>query len=674
MSRDQGPSLLGCLFQLLLFVAVMGVFFWSAHATAQLVPWWLGGPPAFWGWLVLAGVVGGFYASRWLWRNRILPSWGVWLRQLTYSRKMMTPDPRDVDQLRWRDTQFDPQLEISLRENNDQYFLGIEDAPVDAPAWVRGKPVTITSKELRLHVQSPGSTGSGKSVLVARPLAVQHIGKGGGLVLMTFKPDPPLLASIINACERAGRLDQFRFLSLDPTRPGDTYNPLIGGPSYTRAERVTRGLGMKARGPERYFVELARQIMQLFCDAADMYGETLTFRRCQQLLNETTFDPGAATHRGRLGGALPQWLYRIPGTPSPPKDGQKWDGETEEGHRMFMRLAGLDLRHSTDVRQLLDKWAAIPSLNSAQPSLDLAAVLRENQVVYLELTTSVGPEVAGQLATTILEHLVYSYQSAEAGRSEQSRLFLVIIDEFAALAREEFLLLAQQARSFSVGYVLLHQALADLEQVSPTFGRQLAALMNTRIYFQLRDGRDAEYASRGSGTTLRPSPFSGVQKHTLLPTSPGDISARDIQTPLLEQNIFLRMPTLQTAGDHAKAVVYDASGATRLTTLRPLPRIDMDTDRVLRDLYPPQVTTDEPLAAPAAPHGGDGPSERQQQPQRSKTRRGQRGGKSARRWREQRWQQPAQADAPHKAQVAPSETAPRGDPFADDIPPDGGGV
>jgi hypothetical protein len=277
-------------------------------------------------------------------------------------------------------------------------------------------------------------------------------------------------------------------------------------------------------------------------------------------------------------------------------------------------------------------------------------------VVYLELTTSIGPEVAGQLATTILEHLVYSYQGAEAGRSEQSPLFLVLIDEFAALAREEFLLLAQQARSFSVGYVLLHQALADLEQVSPTFGRQLAALMNTRIYFQLRDGRDAEYASRGSGTTLRPSPFSGVQKHTLLPTSPGDISARDIQTPLLEQNIFLRMPTLQTAGDHAKAVVYDASGATRLTTLRPLPRIEMDTDRVLRDLYPPQVTIDEP-----------------QQPQRSKTRRGQRGGKSARRWREQRWQQPAQADAPHKVPAAPSETAQRSDPFADDIPPDGGG-
>jgi hypothetical protein len=270
---------------------------------------------------------------------------------------------------------------------------------------------------------------------------------------------------------------------------------------------------------------------------------------------------------------------------------------------------------------------------------------------------------------------VYSYQSAEAGRSEQSPLFLVLIDEFAALAREEFLLLAQQARSFSIGYVLLHQALADLEQVSPTFGRQLAALMNTRIYFQLRDGRDAEYASRGSGTTLRPSPFSGVQKHTLLPTSPGDISARDIQTPLLEQNIFLRMPTLQTARDHAKAVVYDAAGVPRLTTLRPLPRINVDTELVLRDLYPPRATDEPPPLASAAPHGGDGPSGRQQQPQqpqRSKTRRGQRGGKSARRWREQRWQQPAQADAPHKAPVAPSETAPRGDPFADDIPPDGG--
>jgi hypothetical protein len=336
----------------------------------------------------------------------------------------------------------------------------------------------------------------------------------------------------------------------------------------------------------------------------------------------------------------------------------------------------MDLRHATDVRQLLDKWAAIPSLNSVRPSLDLAAVLRENQVVYLELTTSIGPEVAGQLATTILEHLVYSYQSAEAGRSEQSPLFLVLIDEFAALAREEFLLLAQQARSFSVGFVLLHQALADLEQVSPTFGRQLAALMNTRIYFQLRDGRDAEYASRGSGTTLRPSPFSGVQKHALLPLTPGDISARDIQTPLLEQNIFLRMPTLQTAGDHAKAVVYDAAGATRLTTLRPLPRIDMDTEMVLRDLFPPQPAAGEPprvsAAVAVAARDGDGPaSERPQQ--RSKTRRGRRGGKAARRWREwQQHQQPAQDDTPHKVPVASLETAPRGDPFADDIPPDGG--
>jgi hypothetical protein len=679
MSQDRGPSLLGCLLQLALVAAILVSFFMIASAAAQVMPWWLGGPPAFWGWILLGGIVGGFFAFRWLWHNRLLPMWEIWLRQLTYSRKMTAPDPRDVSQLRWRDTQFDPQLEISLRENSDEYFIGVEDAEVGAPAWVRGQPVVVTSKELRLHMQVVGSTGAGKSVLLARPLAVQHILKGGGLVLTSFKPDSLLLGAVIDACDRAGRLNAFRFLSLDPSRPGSTYNPLLGGPSYTRAERVTRGLGMRARGHERYFVELARQLMQLFCDAGDAYGEVLTFRRCQQLLNETTFDPAASTHKGRVGGALPHWLYRVPGTPLPPKEGQKWDGETREGQRLFMRLAGMDLRHATDVRQLLDKWSAIPALNSTQPTLNLAEALRENQVVYLELTTSVGPEVAGQLATTILEHLVYSYQSAEAGRSEQSPLFLVLIDEFAALAREEFLLLAQQARSFSVGYVLLHQALADLEQVSPTFGRQLAALMNTRILFQLRDGRDAEYASRSSGTTLRPSPFSGVQKHTVLPTTPGDISARDIQAPLLEQNIFLRMPTLQTTGDHAKAVVYDAAGVPRLTTMRPLPRIEMDTEQVLAELYPERPCDEpsplRPLAPVAAAGNGESANKQPGDLPRKKTRRSKRAGRSVREYK-QRHQQlstPAQSWSEQPRKTAPAQdVAPRGDPFADDIPPDAG--
>jgi hypothetical protein len=582
-------GLLRTLILFVLFTAVVIIVVAGAVQGATLWPWWLGSVWDYW--IIVGG--GLLYVAYKLVRsvieNRVIPSWEVYWQQWRFPKEMVAPDPRDVDQIKWANPQFDPTIEIdnTLRAGPD-YFLGLEDPPLDQPRR-KPRPVIIPARQLGLHFEVIGATGSGKSALAGRPIIEEHIARGYGVLMLTFKGDAPVLAPLIEAARRCNRLADLRYVTLTQGIPSHRYNPLASGPDFSAAERVTKAIGMRPVGGERFFVDVVRKVISLYRRAADRYGHAATFRALSYLLNDTRW----VETRGRDGQSIDTLVGRFrdylsgnwgnPARNLPPR----WPDLTGEA----LSMGNNQWRFAGETRQLTDKMAVFPSLNATTPDVTFLDALRNNRIVVMELASGLGTELTSQIAAMALDDLLFTYQTPEAGRTDRSDPFLAVIDEFASLTTDTFLTSLQQARSFNVWFGLLHQSFADLDRVSPAYSRQVAANVATRIVFKVASDRDAKEISGAGGATLRPSPYSGVQEQAIFPSRPGNISQRKIQAPFLEPNVLLRLPVMAiTNYKYSKAVVIGLDGVPRITTLRPLPRLrelEARLPETLRELIGP---------------------------------------------------------------------------------------
>ncbi len=88
---------------------------------------------------------------------------------------------------------------------------------------------------------------------------------------------------------------------------------------------------------------------------------------------------------------------------------------------------------------------------------------------------------------------------SEIPRSER-KSFVVIVDEFADMATEDFVGFLDRARSSKIGVVVAHQEIADLSRLSPEFAQRLMNSTSTLFAFLQKLPDSSELIAGVAGT------------------------------------------------------------------------------------------------------------------------------------------------------------------------------
>lgn len=120
---------------------------------------------------------------------------------------------------------------------------------------------------------------------------------------------------------------------------------------------------------------------------------------------------------------------------------------------------------------------------------------------------------------------------------EHRQPFMVVVDEFADLAQEDFIGFLDRARSSKMSVIVAHQEICDLLRISPEFADRLMGNTST-LYAFLQRPESAEMISAMAGT--RKAWKETVQSSKMLwfdvPT--GNKSLREVEEFVIHPNVI----------------------------------------------------------------------------------------------------------------------------------------
>ena len=365
-------------------------------------------------------------------------------------------------------------------------------------------PLEIPLSALSRHMHIMGSTGSGKTKLCVLPLAAQLIRRGSGLVCVTFKEDRELGHILRKEAEAAGK--RFYYFSLNPLDASNSYNPLYNGSPGNFVERLMVALDLEMEGSAKFYTHAQRAALtpvfsffarhKIIPSLRDLHDVLISEKHLASILKEET---------GRNVSSK------------------------EMEHLMGAGYALSRIVHDDIAERFM----------SYCPDIRLQEILDEKAVLYCNLKTDINPA----LAISIGKMLLLDMQFHCGGRSEDSDLFGVFIDEFQDMACRAFLDLLTKLRVSNLGFFLANQNMSQLEEVSRQFAQTVHTNTATKVIFRIRDAKDAKLFAEDSGLTeYMAVDMSQRKDHVLDGTreASGRVSSRE--TTFLHVNKFLSLP------------------------------------------------------------------------------------------------------------------------------------
>ena len=322
-----------------------------------------------------------------------------------------------------------------------------------------------------VHALVLGATGSGKTVTQAA-IAQAHVLAGQPAIVIDPKGDSLLRSTLHDAAQQSGAT----FRAWSPT--GTTiYNPFArGGPT----EIADKALAAHRFSEPHYELATQRLLLHVLptLKQAGLWPPTIS--QVVAHMDPERLDALAS----RLGG--------------------------ETAERVCAYVDGLSARGKADLGGGRDRLAVLadselgprldPALGEGEP-IDLAASLRQGDVLYFHLDADRYPAASKLLAAALLIDLVGLTAELQGGGLGG----LLLIDEFAAIAAEQVSRLFARARSAGLSLLLGTQSLADLrgarpEDPSDTLTEQVLSNVEFAVVHRVGDPDSAERLARVAGT------------------------------------------------------------------------------------------------------------------------------------------------------------------------------
>jgi type IV secretory pathway TraG/TraD family ATPase VirD4 len=200
------------------------------------------------------------------------------------------------------------------------------------------------------------------------------------------------------------------------------------------------------------------------------------------------------------------------------------------------------------------------------------------------------PTLAAATGRMVLQCLQSAVSRRHLGLEANPSFFSCYLDDFQDYIYEGFGSLLNKSRSANVGVVFSHQALGDLDKVSPAFRNVVLTNTNVKCVMRNNDPDTCEYFSRSLGTETAEKTTERQTSGVLGETRTGEGSVREVEQFKFHPNEIRSLGTGEgiVAIPHFTGVKVAKLRFQRRSDIQPirLPKIPKDPLPELSSLYP----------------------------------------------------------------------------------------
>lgn len=367
-----------------------------------------------------------------------------------------------------------------------------------------GEVYTVSPRTFRGHAHVSGATEAWKTSGLLAPLCPQVLDQPDrpNLVVFDLKSDRSFFHGVRE--EARVRAIDFRWFSADPTHSSHVFNPYMQDtaelPKLTRVAQLAKALRLE-HGPgygKEFFAGQSKDVLARIFHAAAVRGVLL-----RSFSDIAAFIEANARNVAEKVG-----------------DNALFRSEKQRDNALALLVK-------------LQELASLPALNiypgcswpgltaarieaASRSAINLADFARYRGVQYWNLPEGLSTGLSREICQLALFGLLTALQLTPPSRRRPT---YVIIDEFQALASSHLDVLFAQARAAGVRLICANQNRAQLDEVSPTFARNIQANTRLQVVFTAfdQDSRreliessgevwTSEYTVSANGVTERISP------------------------------------------------------------------------------------------------------------------------------------------------------------------------
>jgi type IV secretory pathway TraG/TraD family ATPase VirD4 len=387
------------------------------------------------------------------------------------------------------------------------------------------KRLELTDKELNQHIFGIGTTGSGKTTLIAA-LIECALRKDKPIIFMDGKGERETLDRVLALCDAYGKKVHV-FSDLDTL----TYNPLRhGSPTVVRDKLMSL-----FEWSEPYYKNQCSRFLQLLVKMLHEYHIKCDLHTVYHYLQESHLKAFFEAHRiekeveveveveveevlqeeeERKQEAADELVATFLGTPVPNKENaarpfaitmekqtktiRVMDEALQAYHQKFFEEIDLDAVSNlrNQVAELLESDLGELFTEKAG-GLDLQEITDRDEIVIFSLSGNKYQDyiqTLGRLVVMDVNNLVD--HRFKVGKKS----IFAIYDEFSAYANHEIVDIINKSRSAGFECLISTQGLSDIDRLDPNLTRQILNNCNTYCAGRVNDDEDAEKLAKMFGT------------------------------------------------------------------------------------------------------------------------------------------------------------------------------
>jgi hypothetical protein len=381
------------------------------------------------------------------------------------------------------------------------------------------EPVYLTKANLNYHVQLIGGSGAGKTTLI-QVIMKKLIHLEMGIIFIDLKADSDTISWIQRETQEAGRSSDLELICLTKHQISRSFNPLQGGSpqevlaqimnSFEWSEPFYRAQGSRFLSDIISVLDELKRHSNIDYSLADISDCANDIGRVKELATHPALSPESNAKLLKLIQVL----------------------ESKDGLR---DIAGL----SVGLKNLITSSAGplLDNKDLKRQSVSIKETIEKGRINYFLLNSMADKESCVITGKLILQNIIRVVgQIYDEVPENQRKPCLLIVDEFASFATDNFIDLLNRARGAKLGIMVAHQSRGDLMKVSPTFCDQLERNCNTKLIFGTDSPDDAEYFASMAGTRNTQKSTVRYKRGLLWDQNTGEKSVRDTEEFVVHPN------------------------------------------------------------------------------------------------------------------------------------------
>lgn len=414
--------------------------------------------------------------------------------------------------------------------NYEESITAPEEKAVLLGSDEKRKQVFLKQRFRTMHTQVIGTTSAGKTESIILPWAIHDVECGSGLLIIDGKSDSSFLDKLYGYVCKTGREKSFRLLSLAHVDQSHTFNPLVGGGPAEIVERVFSSFHFE----NEYYRNIQYKIFLLLIRLIQSRKIAPTFLLVHRLLTDTELlAQWASDCKDEILRFELQNFLKV----SPKERSEKISGlETHLSHFAIGEYSTL--------------------FNSTEPQIQFDDVLSKGLICYFQLPSMYLPFLAEATGKLVLQSFQNAVSKRHLSREKKDQFFSCFLDDFQDYIYPGFGALLNKSRSANIGVVFSHQAIGDLNKVSPDFTNVVLTNTNVKCVMRTNDPETSDYFARSFGTRKSEKVTERRQQSFLGHTKTGDGSVREVDEYIIHPNEIRNQGTGQgvVTIPHAKGV------------------------------------------------------------------------------------------------------------------------